>query len=67
MPVRRLPVRPDLEQLHRQAKDFLRALHDGDRARDAAVVDVPLKCARGSSLTWNLKKKRTCTWMNTST
>lgn len=30
MPVRRLPVRPDLEQLHRQAKELLRATHDGD-------------------------------------
>ena len=30
MPVRRLPVRPDLEQLQRQAKEFLRAIHDGD-------------------------------------
>jgi hypothetical protein len=26
----RLPVRPDLDQLHRQAKDFLRAVHAGD-------------------------------------
>ena len=30
MPVRRLPVRPDLEQLQRQAKELLRALHAGD-------------------------------------
>ena len=30
MPVRRLPVRPDLEQLHRQAKELLRAIHTGD-------------------------------------
>jgi hypothetical protein len=30
MPVRRLPVRPDLKQLHRQAKEFLRAIHAGD-------------------------------------
>jgi hypothetical protein len=28
--VRRLPVRPDQEQLHRQAKEFLRAIHAGD-------------------------------------
>ena len=27
---RRLPVRPDLEQLHRQAKEFLRDIHAGD-------------------------------------
>ena len=30
MPVRRLPVRPDPEQLQRQAKEFLRAIHAGD-------------------------------------
>jgi hypothetical protein len=30
MPVRRLPVRPNLEQLQRQAKEFLRAIHAGD-------------------------------------
>ena len=30
MSVRRLPVRPDLEQLQRQAKEFLRAIHAGD-------------------------------------
>ena len=30
MPVRRLPVKPDLEQLHRQAKELLRAIHAGD-------------------------------------
>src|SRR5918992_4472667 len=30
MPVRRLPVPPDLEQLQRQAKEFLRAIHAGD-------------------------------------
>jgi hypothetical protein len=30
MPVRRLPFRPDLEQLHRQAKELLRAIHAGD-------------------------------------
>jgi ankyrin repeat protein len=30
MPARRLPVRPDLEQLHRQAGEFLRAIHAGD-------------------------------------
>ena len=30
MPVRRLPVHPHLDQLHRQAKEFLRAIHDGD-------------------------------------
>jgi hypothetical protein len=30
MPSRRLPVHPDPEQLHRQAKEFLRAIHAGD-------------------------------------
>jgi ankyrin repeat protein len=30
MPVRRLPVRPDLEQLKRQAKELLRDLRSGD-------------------------------------
>ena len=30
MSVRRLPVRPNPEQLHRQAKEFLRAIHAGD-------------------------------------
>ena len=30
MPVGRLPVRPRLEQLQRQAKQLLRAIHAGD-------------------------------------
>jgi len=30
MPVRKLPVVPDLDQLKHQAKDLLRAIHDGD-------------------------------------
>ena len=30
MPVRRLPVKPDLEQLQRQAKELLRDIHAGD-------------------------------------
>ncbi len=30
MPVRRLPVRPNLDQLKHQAKDLLRAIHCGD-------------------------------------
>src|SRR5512145_3086291 len=30
MSVRRLPVRPDLKQLRRQAKELLRAIHAGD-------------------------------------
>ncbi|MBP9898773.1 MAG: ankyrin repeat domain-containing protein [Gemmatimonadales bacterium] len=32
MPARDLPVRPDLDQLHRQAKEFLKAIHAGDAA-----------------------------------
>ena len=30
MTVRRLPVRPDLDQIHRQAKELLRAIHAGN-------------------------------------
>src|SRR5262245_65175716 len=30
MPIRRLPVRPNLEQLQRQAKELLRAIHASD-------------------------------------
>jgi hypothetical protein len=30
MPSRRLPVKPDPDQLHRQAKELLRAIHAGD-------------------------------------
>jgi len=30
MPVRRLPVRPDLDQVRRQAKELLRAIHSRD-------------------------------------
>ena len=30
MPVRRLPVRPDLDELHRQARELLRAIHTGE-------------------------------------
>lgn len=39
MPVHRLPVRPDLDQLHRQAKEFLRAIHAGDATAIAALRD----------------------------
>lgn len=35
MPQRRLPVRPDLDQLKHQAKDLLRAFRDGDPAATA--------------------------------
>lgn len=37
MPVRHLPVRPDLDQLHHQAKDLLRAVHAGDAAAIAEM------------------------------
>jgi hypothetical protein len=37
MPVRRLPVRPDLRQLRRQSKEFLRAIRAGDAA---ALADL---------------------------
>ena len=37
MSVRRLPVRPNLEQLQRQAKEFLRAIHSGDAAAIAEL------------------------------
>ncbi|HMD36489.1 MAG TPA: hypothetical protein VKH42_16040 [Vicinamibacterales bacterium] len=37
MSVRRLPVRPDLEQLHRQAEEFLRGIHAGDAI---AIADL---------------------------
>jgi hypothetical protein len=30
MPIRRLPVRPDLDRLKHQVKDLLRAVHAGD-------------------------------------
>lgn len=30
MSVRRLPVRPDIDQLHREAKELLRDIHAGD-------------------------------------
>lgn len=62
MPVRRLPVRPDLEQLKHQAKDLLRALRAGDAEAlatlqehhptppspaDASLADAQLALARG--------------------
>jgi hypothetical protein len=37
MPVRRLPVRPNPDQLHRQAKEFLRAIHAGD---ESAIAEL---------------------------
>jgi hypothetical protein len=40
MPIRRLPVRPDLNQLKRQAKDLLRAIHSGDPAAISELRDL---------------------------
>ncbi len=40
MPVRRLPVRPDLDQLHRQAKDLLRDIHAGDPSATAELHEL---------------------------
>lgn len=37
MSVRRLPVRPDLDQLHRQAKELLRDIHAGDATATAEL------------------------------
>ncbi len=37
MPARHFPVRPDLDQLRHQAKDLLRALHEGD---SSAVAEL---------------------------
>jgi hypothetical protein len=37
MPTRRLPVRPDLDQLKHQAKDLLRAIRSGD---PSALADL---------------------------
>lgn len=48
MSARRLPVRPDLDQLKHQAKDLLRAMHAGDpaavaelRAHHPTAIDPP--------------------------
>jgi hypothetical protein len=40
MPVRNLPVRPDLDQLHRQAKELLRAIHAGDAGAIGELRDA---------------------------
>jgi len=44
MPVRKLPVRPNLDQLQRQAKELLRVMHEGG-AR-AKLADAQLALAR---------------------
>src|SRR5688572_11015681 len=43
MPVRTLPVRPDLDQLHRQAKDLLRAIHAGEHEAIAELREHHLE------------------------
>ena len=40
MPVRRLPVRPDLDQLHRQAKELLRDIHAGNATATAELCEL---------------------------
>ena len=45
MPDRRLPVRPDLDQLHRQAKELLRAIHANENEH-AKLADAQLALAR---------------------
>src|SRR6476619_666466 len=40
MPIRRLPVRPDLKQLQRQAKELLRDIHAGDANANAELREV---------------------------
>lgn len=42
MPDRRLPVRPDLDQLHRQAKERLRDMHAGGHAT-AKLADAQVR------------------------
>jgi hypothetical protein len=46
MPARRLPVRPDLDQLHRQAKELLRDIHAGDANATTKLADAQLALAR---------------------
>ena len=53
MSVRRLPVRPHLEQLHRQAKELLREIHAGDANAKAKLADAQLALARSyGASTW---------------
>ena len=44
MPARRLPVQPNLDQLHNQAKDLLRDMHA--RGEPAKLADAQLALAR---------------------
>jgi hypothetical protein len=40
MPARRLPVRPDLDQLHRQARELLRDIHAGSAPATAELREL---------------------------
>ena len=51
MPVRRLPVHPDIEQLRRQAKEFLRAIHAGDANALAELRQHSPEAGDASSVT----------------
>lgn len=44
MTVHRLPVRPDLDRLHRQAKELLREMHA--RGESAKLADAQRELAR---------------------
>lgn len=48
MPARRLPVRPDLDQLHRQAKELLREMRA--RGESAKLADAQRELARAYSV-----------------
>ncbi len=50
MPVRRLPVQPDPEQLHRQAKELLRAIRAGDASAIAELREHHPKSIDPSAL-----------------
>ena len=43
MPIRRLPVRPDLKQLRRQAKELLRDIHAGDASATSELREHHLE------------------------
>jgi hypothetical protein len=75
MPVRKLPVRPDLRQLKRQAKDLLKSIRRGDpealeelhrnhprppAAADAQLADAQLVLARSYQATSWTRLVRAC-------
>ena len=53
MSLRRLPVRPDLDQLHRQGKDLLRAIQAGDATAtaDSCTCNSPTRSRRDDAAT----------------